>query len=412
MPRQTPEQYAAFQELCRQNGLDPRADVWQHKQSGQWIIARTGIEKIQGHNNIGVDLELAAAAVDFAVVKATATRTVKAEGTKVAKKLSIQSLGSAQAKNSQVTYYAEMAEKRAKSRAILMLMGFYALGIYGEDEADDFKRPAEPAQPTGNGAGGSATSSEPPVMRAESNSAAPVASTGADQNASQLAGPAIIPAEVLAKFTQQFEACKSGMDVKNLWGKLTRNEATALFDVKEAAKARVALAAQQAAAAAARTNGLKDAGDNTTLVAEFIEQPALVGVAFTPATDEQRAKIQQLLNHPLITRKEKTYLLIGINKLDTERARQAIIKLRGAIEDRENGDTVSKLREHLHQQLNQYGRLLGEEIVAEYALLVENANASLDQLRAALSEVRDVLSANQEEPEADEAPEAETAIAA
>jgi hypothetical protein len=95
MPRQTPEQYTAFQELCRQNGLDPRADVWQHKQSGQWIIARTGIEKIQGHNNIGIDLDLCAAAADFAVVKATATRTVKAEGSKVAKKLSIQSLGSA-----------------------------------------------------------------------------------------------------------------------------------------------------------------------------------------------------------------------------------------------------------------------------------------------------------------------------
>ena len=145
MAKQTTEQLNAFQALCRENGLDARADVWQHKQSGQWIIARTGIEKIQGHNNIGIELELCAAAVDFAVVKAIATRTAKAEGTKTAKKLSIQSLGSANAKNSQVTYYAEMAEKRAKSRAILMLMGFYALGVYGEDEADDFTRTAESA---------------------------------------------------------------------------------------------------------------------------------------------------------------------------------------------------------------------------------------------------------------------------
>jgi hypothetical protein len=144
MAKQSPEQLAAFKTLCRENGLDPRVDVWQHKQSGQWIIGRTGIEKIQGHNNIGIDLELCAAAADFAVVKSTATRTVKPEG-KAAKKLSIQSFGSANSKNSQVSYYAEMAEKRAKSRSILMLMGFYSLGVYGEDEADDFKRTAESA---------------------------------------------------------------------------------------------------------------------------------------------------------------------------------------------------------------------------------------------------------------------------
>lgn len=140
--QQSPEQRAAFKALCRENNLDATYDVWQQKQSGQWIIGRTGIEKIQGHNNIGIDLELCAAGIDFAVVKATATRTVKPEG-KPGKKISVQSLGSAQAKNSQVNYYAEMAEKRAKSRAILQLMGFYALGVYGEDEADDFRRTAE-----------------------------------------------------------------------------------------------------------------------------------------------------------------------------------------------------------------------------------------------------------------------------
>lgn len=139
----TAQQQEAFNALCLANGLG-KEDVWQHKQSGQWIIARTGIEKIQGHNNIGIDLQLCAAAVDFAVVKATAERTVRPEGAKTGgKKISIQSLGSANAKNSQVTYYAEMAEKRAKSRAILQLMGFYALGVYGEDEADDFKRTAD-----------------------------------------------------------------------------------------------------------------------------------------------------------------------------------------------------------------------------------------------------------------------------
>ena len=37
-------------------------------------------------------------------------------------------------------YVAEMAEKRALSRAVLKLTGFYELGVFGEDESDDFKK--------------------------------------------------------------------------------------------------------------------------------------------------------------------------------------------------------------------------------------------------------------------------------
>ena len=139
---QTSEQLAAFRALCQANNLG-KSDVWQHKQSNNWIISRPGIEKIQGLNNITVSLDYCGGAADFAVVKATATRTIKPEGARMGKKLSSESLGSANDKNSKVSYYAEMAEKRAKSRAILMLMGFYALGVYGEDEADDFKRKAD-----------------------------------------------------------------------------------------------------------------------------------------------------------------------------------------------------------------------------------------------------------------------------
>ena len=38
-------------------------------------------------------------------------------------------------------YVAEMAEKRAMSRAVLKLTGFYELGVFGEDESDNFKKP-------------------------------------------------------------------------------------------------------------------------------------------------------------------------------------------------------------------------------------------------------------------------------
>jgi hypothetical protein len=37
-------------------------------------------------------------------------------------------------------YIAEMAEKRAMSRAVLKLTGFYELGIFSEDESESFKR--------------------------------------------------------------------------------------------------------------------------------------------------------------------------------------------------------------------------------------------------------------------------------
>jgi len=42
--------------------------------------------------------------------------------------------------NCQSWYVAEMAEKRAMSRAVLKLTGFYELGVFGEDESDSFKK--------------------------------------------------------------------------------------------------------------------------------------------------------------------------------------------------------------------------------------------------------------------------------
>ena len=55
------------------------------------------------------------------------------------------------------------------------------------------------------------------------------------------------------------------------------------------------------------------------------------------ATASQKEEIIRLLNHPVITRPEKTKMLLNINRLDEERALQSIAKLRKAIDDRENG---------------------------------------------------------------------------
>ena len=42
--------------------------------------------------------------------------------------------------NTNSWYVMEMAEKRAMSRAVLKLTGFYELGVFGEDESEDFKK--------------------------------------------------------------------------------------------------------------------------------------------------------------------------------------------------------------------------------------------------------------------------------
>jgi len=55
------------------------------------------------------------------------------------------------------------------------------------------------------------------------------------------------------------------------------------------------------------------------------------------ATAAQKEEIIRLLNHPVITRQEKTKMLLNINRLDGERAVQAIAKLGNAIDERESG---------------------------------------------------------------------------
>jgi len=53
------------------------------------------------------------------------------------------------------------------------------------------------------------------------------------------------------------------------------------------------------------------------------------------ASAKQKEEIIRLLNNPVITRQEKTKMLLNINKLDEERAVQAIAKLKKVIEERE-----------------------------------------------------------------------------
>jgi len=70
-------------------------------------------------------------------------------------------------------------------------------------------------------------------------------------------------------------------------------------------------------------------------------EPVVEAATVTYASAPQKEEIIRLLNHPVITRQEKTKMLLNINRLDDERATQAIAKLKKAIDDRENGQSAA-----------------------------------------------------------------------
>lgn len=119
-----------LKELYTQYGLSTE-DVFKHKKFGYVMIKRTGVEKIMAKDKIKLSYDVIENdMLNGCVVKATAKMG----------ELTIESLGSATKNNCQLSYYPEMAQKRAKVRAILEITEFYSCGVYSEDEADDFKQ--------------------------------------------------------------------------------------------------------------------------------------------------------------------------------------------------------------------------------------------------------------------------------
>ncbi len=122
-------------------------DVFKHNH--YTIITRQGIDKIQAVENIFISYVVVFASPEYCAVKALA----KKEGA------NIETFGSAkyggkewqnsdnggkgkwiEHGNTNSWYVLEIAEKRAMSRAVLKLTGFYELGVFGEDESEDFNR--------------------------------------------------------------------------------------------------------------------------------------------------------------------------------------------------------------------------------------------------------------------------------
>ena len=120
-------------ELYKKYNLD-KNDFFKHQH--YTIITRQGIDKIQAHEQMNVAYEVIRCETNFAVFKASAEKDGK----------KIETFGSAlkgegyKDGNTNSWYIAEMAEKRAMSRAVLKLTGFYELGVFGEDESESFKK--------------------------------------------------------------------------------------------------------------------------------------------------------------------------------------------------------------------------------------------------------------------------------
>jgi hypothetical protein len=122
-----------LKELYLKYELD-KEDFFKHQH--YTIITRQGIDKIQAKEQMYVSYEAIRCEPNFAVFKAKAQKEGKM----------IETFGSAlkgegyKDGNTNSWYVAEMAEKRAMSRAVLKLTGFYELGVFGEDESESFKK--------------------------------------------------------------------------------------------------------------------------------------------------------------------------------------------------------------------------------------------------------------------------------
>ena len=119
--------------LVKDNDLIPSEDLFELKRGNKsiWIIKRQGIEKIQYNNDIHIKFEWIRMEKDYAVLKGIGTKG----------DLVVESYGESTSENTKQNppYHSAMAEKRALSRVVLKVVGAYKFGVFGEDEADDFK---------------------------------------------------------------------------------------------------------------------------------------------------------------------------------------------------------------------------------------------------------------------------------
>ena len=124
----------ALRRLFKENGL-VEEDVYKDKR-GFVIITRTGIDKIVSKHNITVAYEVISMDIEkgYCVLKAVASMTVNGDTR------NMMSFGESADNNLMgggKKFPVAMAEKRAMSRVVLKIAGFYEQGVFGQDEIVD-----------------------------------------------------------------------------------------------------------------------------------------------------------------------------------------------------------------------------------------------------------------------------------
>ena len=121
-----------IKELLNKYKLSKDEDVWQHQQSGQWILTHNAVEKIAFTEGIEiVDIKVLNSDMDLVRFLVTMSKGDK----------TISSIGEADRKNCRMNFLGAMAEKRGIDRCVLKLIHAYEYGISSEVEADDFAKP-------------------------------------------------------------------------------------------------------------------------------------------------------------------------------------------------------------------------------------------------------------------------------
>ena len=121
--------------LFLDNGL-VKEDVYKDKR-GFVIITRTGIDKIVSKQNIQVAYEVIKLDKDMVVIKAMASMKTGHGETDVRNMMSFGEASDDNLMGGGKKFPVAMAEKRAMSRVVLKIAGFYEQGVFGQDEIVD-----------------------------------------------------------------------------------------------------------------------------------------------------------------------------------------------------------------------------------------------------------------------------------
>lgn len=136
---------ALFKKLMEEFGLT-KDHFFTHRH--YTIITRSGIDRIQAKAKIRIkySIEPLLTSLPDGIITMKAYGWIEDEEGKHVDW--IETFGECSPDNNSNSYPIAMAEKRAMSRTVLKLAGLYSEDVFGEDEADDFKK-SKPKRETG-----------------------------------------------------------------------------------------------------------------------------------------------------------------------------------------------------------------------------------------------------------------------